>query len=137
MTTTTEIKIYLGTQELVDLVPAVDAVAGDTAISDSLAWTHAVGDHIHRLLMVSVSLRDAVAVQGITFGGSQLKLLKAVQPGADVRQELWYLENPAVGSEFISVTAEASTTIVGASVSVYNVLTSDPFRALASGFGIT
>jgi len=105
----------------------------------SLSWSHDVGNGLHRLLVVGVSIRDAATVvTGVTYKGSPLSLLGARKDSENaVRVELWYLNAPSSGAGTVAVTLSARSKIVGGAVSFSGVDSVEPLRGFSSVGGTT
>ncbi len=122
------------------------AVTEDAASSSSsavavasLTWSHTVGTQANRVLLVGVSIADALgqSVTGVTYGGVALTKLSAISNGTTARAEVWYLIAPASGTANIVASLSAAAVLVGGASSLYNVDQADSFGAVmtASGSG--
>lgn len=80
-------------------------------------WTHTVGaSAIFRGLVVSVAVLLTGTVTSITCGSLTLNLIRADTNGA-IRTEVWYVANPPIGANTITVTLNTSLTSISSAVS--------------------
>lgn len=108
----------------------VDAVssAQTAAASTTLSWSHTTtSSQNNRLLIVTVQADGSNTVSGITYGGTALTLGKAKQQGTNIDAEIWYLMNPASGTNNVTITHSASKNLIGGSITFYNVNQSGTF----------
>jgi prepilin-type N-terminal cleavage/methylation domain-containing protein len=106
--------------------------------STQMVWPHTVGINSNRLLIVAVVSQtsgNAGSATSVTYG--KAFLTKLASKDSTVRVELWYLVNPASGTDNISVTGlNTATDLLSIATSWYNVDQSSPFgisTTLASG----
>ncbi|HAK60950.1 MAG TPA: hypothetical protein DCO77_11295 [Nitrospiraceae bacterium] len=87
-----------------------------------LQWNHRVSG-TERYLIVGISLRNNAGqtATNVTYAGTPLVPLGAVNNGANVRVELWGLVNPATGNNPVRVTLSAAARIIGGSLSFTGV----------------
>ncbi len=110
--------------------------ASSTAVTTSISWSHTVGTGSNRILLVAFSGRDGdptggdpcdLVVSDVNYGGTSLTLVSGSAQGYDksgiaVRTELWYLLNPASGTDTITITCAGTNNYrVGGAVSLENV----------------
>lgn len=85
---------------------AVDAVSSGTqgATSSGWSWSHTTGTGNNRLLVVGISMGEPIGnVSGVTYGGTPLTLIRTDLRTEEISSELWYLVNPASGTNTIQV----------------------------------
>jgi hypothetical protein len=108
--------------------------------TNRISWSHGVGTGTNRLLAVCTQARDTVAgdvaVTTVTAKGFPLKKIRADQrtSGAiSIRTELWYLVNPDVGTQTITVTWQGALSDygVGSATSYFGVNQVAPIDAQA------
>lgn len=106
--------------------------------SATLSWTHTAGAGCsNRILIVGVGNRSNRSVSGITYNSVALTKIRSDAPGGDVHSELWYLTNPATGSNQITITMAASTTVTAGATTWCNTNQSGtPFNVM-TGNGAT
>jgi len=99
----------------------------------SLTYPFTVGTGSNRLLVVNL-VGDIYAddINSVTYGGAPLTLLKEVQAAGNNRQYLYYLLNPASGSNNVVITAATAHYLISEAASWYNVSQSAQPDALAS-----
>lgn len=110
--------------------PVFDAASSGTVQpGDVLTFPHTVGDHKDRLLVVGVGMRNGILSTSVTFGGIPMGIIPNgfMQPGGDVRAELWGLVNPPVGTFDVVVTVASSISINAGAVSYYRANQHNPF----------
>lgn len=102
------------------LIPELNPDASSSAITagaTSLTWAHVCATDNNRLLVVGISLLNALGqtVTGITYNGVALTAVPGgqVSNGTGGRAELWFLIAPVVGSNNIVATFSASVAAVG------------------------
>jgi hypothetical protein len=98
--------------------------------TDNLQWTHVVSDQLSsRILIVSVSLAEVVAVSAITYAGQPLSFLVEQDASPTFERlhlEVWYLLNPPTGSNTIDVSLPSTVPIVGGAHSYGDVAQQAP-----------
>jgi len=104
-----------------------DATANGAMVGSALtfSWSHTVGSGANRILVVGVASR-AVAVAGITYGGTPLAFIAGQNDPSDFsRAEMWYLLSPPSGTAIVQVTftnpGAPLPYALGGSVSYFNV----------------
>lgn len=95
----------------------------------------AVASLTNRILLVGVSLRDAVAVTSVTFGASQLTELDVADNSGLVQASFWYLVNPPVTTATVTVRMDDMTEAVAGAMLWYNVDQATPFGTVATATG--
>ena len=131
-----------GVQEAYAAIAFDAASNNDTgsAGSASLTVSHTVGaGGTDRILVVGVSIFHATpvpTVQSMTYAGSSMTLLAAktnvATPNDRVRSELWYIKNPATGTNNNSITFTASVQAVAGGMSYTGVDQTTPFGTAAT-----
>lgn len=118
----------------------LDATSSADGTASPLTWSHTVNGGSQRILIVGVSIRKESdprpTVTAVTFGG--VSLTQAVTQANDGKtsSDLWYLINPAVSTDTISVTTDsAPTNIVGGASSWFGANTYDPIFYTSGGSG--
>lgn len=86
-------------------------------------------------LFVGVGMRGGISVTSMTFNGSPLSLVAAVQPGGDVRGEMWKMVAPDVGTYDLVINVSSAQVINAAGVILTGVNQSSPIAASASANG--
>ena len=86
---------------------ALDASSNSGLKTDSFTWNHTcTGSNL--VLVISVIVRDTTlskrTVSTITYNGVALTKVRSDDNGVSFRTEIWYLINPATGSNTVSVT---------------------------------
>ena len=103
---------------------------------DVASWDHATANGNDRLLMVCGSVHSNRTMTSVTYDGIPLTHHGTVSSLNNLRQvEMWYLVNPPVGNNDVSVTFSEATDFCLASVSFFGVDPSAPLSSLASGAG--
>jgi hypothetical protein len=105
----------------------------NTGVNDgatSVTISHTVASNNHRVLIVGVHSRDANAVKrtvsGITYNSVALTLLNTSELPND-RVELWYLQNPDVGTFNVVVTmGGAPQNLSAGTIDIYNAMVQLP-----------
>jgi hypothetical protein len=116
--------------------------------TNRISWSHTVGIGTNRFLTVCTQARDKVAgdvaVTNVTANGIPLKQVRAdlrTDGAASFGTELWYLVNPGVGTNTITVTwiGALSNYGVGSATSYFGVNQVTPIDAQAgkNGSGTT
>jgi hypothetical protein len=116
--------------------------------TNTISWSHTVGNGTNRFLAVCTQARDTVAgdvaVTAVTASGIPLTKIRAdlrTDVGAAFGTELWYLASPAVGTYTMTVTwaGALSSYGVGSATSYFGVDPVTPIDAHAGngGTGIT
>ncbi len=95
----------------------------------------AVADMPNRILVVGLSVRDNVSVSSITYAGSALTQLDAVQNGSVIGAQIWYLLNPPATTGQVAVTFAGNARAVAGVASWYHVDPSSPFGSVAKATG--
>ena len=104
--------------------------SGTTTASTSLSWSHTVAAGANRILVVSVGVNgDSTNISGVTYGGQALTRLGTASKGGGggVKNELWYLVAPTVGTANVVVTTGASVSIVAGATTYYGVDQATPY----------
>lgn len=108
---------------------SVSQIASQTTASYS--WAHTVAG-TDRLLLVAVHMEifPLPSVSGITYNGVALTYINGMQGGSSGRAELWYLVNPALGTNNIVVTLAGTvfTNTFAGAVSLSGVNQSTPIE---------
>lgn len=100
---------------------AVDATSTLTfATGDPRTQTHVVGNGRNRILLVGVGTRGN-SVVGITYAGLALTLAKASTVYDQCVGYIYYLVNPPIGSNTISVDMSGTAATVMGALSLFNV----------------
>lgn len=97
---------------------AFDAAVNAAASSSPLTFAHTVGAGSDRILFVGVEHNGTTTVSGITYNGVALTKINAQASGV-MNFELWYLSNPASGSNNVVVTTVGAVTLLNASAASY------------------
>jgi len=88
---------------------------------------HTTGDFPNRFMLVSVGARGGVGVSTLEYNGQPLTKIGEIQPGGDVRAEMWYLLSPDVGTHDVVLTSSNNDQIKTTFVrTYYNVEQSTP-----------
>ena len=116
-----------------------DAASSDTSTSGStFSWPHTVGTGTNRLLVVTISTSigagstNPATVTKVTYGGTQMtqettNAFISTAHSQD-RSYIFYLTNPASGTNTIEAYLSASSNAVGGAVSYSNVNQSTPIQ---------
>lgn len=97
------------------------SVASTNPDATTLTWNHTNSGFGNTYLIVAICLRNNRAVSTVTYNSVSMTFIREDNPGTDVRTELWYLPNPAVGINSVLITAGSSTTISAIAATFYNV----------------
>lgn len=103
--------------------------------ASSFSWSHTCSGN-DRCLVVGVSIRGSTngIVSSITYNGVSLtKIAHAEYSDTANRIELWYLLNPATGSNTIEVTLTGSAYVTGGAISLNNVEALGSYNSAADG----
>lgn len=107
-----------------------------TSSVNSFSWTHTVGNQSNRVLLVQiVTSASTNTVSAVKVNGSSITKLSAVNCGTSCRDEVWYLLNPASGTNTIAVTTTTSAPVTATAISLYNVNQTTPFGTVSSATG--
>jgi glucose/arabinose dehydrogenase len=121
---------------------ASSSATGNT--TNTISWSHTVGNGTNRFLAVCTQARDKVAgdvaVTTVTAGGFPLTKVRAdlrTNGGTSFGTELWYLANPGIGAYTITVTwaGALSSYGVGSATSYFGVDPVTPIDAHAGSGG--
>lgn len=97
----------------------------------SLSWKHTVHQNENRLLVVGINTRGK-NVNNVVFGKTPLVQLIEKNCGSDnCHNEIWYVINPVVGTETVTVVMDGVDDVTAGSTSLYDVSPSDSFGAIA------
>ena len=107
---------------------------GDTEGKQTVEWTHVVGNGTRRLLLVSVLSYSGA--QSVAYGSTKLLLAHNNVLRFGSIQQYWYMIDPPIGSDTVTVNHASSTNSVSASASFFNVDIISPFVEFSfnSGF---
>ena len=89
----------------------IDAISSGTTgpTQSGWSWTHTTGTGNNRLLIVGISTGEPVgSVSGVTYGGTPMTFLRRDLRTEEISSELWYLVNPASGT---NVTIQVSISV--------------------------
>lgn len=100
------------------------------AATSSYSFTHTCSG-VNRLLIVGVSLFVSGGVSGITYNGVALTKIRSDTTGT-YSTELWYLVNPATGTNSIAVTLSGALTSISEGFSLNGV---DQIAPISSNAG--
>jgi len=112
--------------------------------TNTISWSHTVGNGTNRFLAVCTQARDTVvgdvAVTAVTANGFPLTKVRAdlrTNGGSSFGTELWYLVNPGIGAYTITVTwaGALSSYGVGSATSYFGVDQVTPIDAHAGSGG--
>lgn len=111
--------------------------------ASSVNWSHTVPSGSNRVLEVCVVQRATtanIATNTVTFGSAQFSKLRSDErnngAGVFFRTELWFLLNPTVSTNTITVTAAAASTyLTGNATNYAGVRQSPPFDGNAGATG--
>jgi len=106
---------------MIDSVLFDNSSVAEQVISDSITLSHTVGIFQDRLLIVGTTVRGAVTVTAMTYGGEAMTKLTHQQLGSDGRTEMWYMVNPPIGTADIVATFSASQNVSMIASSYFNV----------------
>lgn len=113
----------------------LDAAANGTeASSTSISWSHTIGNHANRLLLVGV-VSYGPTITGATYGGTSMTLQASQADSLGQTLYLFYLAAPAIGTGTVVVSASSSGTLAGCSISYYNVAQAGMFGTVAKATG--
>ncbi|HEX7330325.1 MAG TPA: hypothetical protein VF290_02430 [Pyrinomonadaceae bacterium] len=110
--------------------PTYDAVSTNGGSVTSHSWSHTVANEANRILLVfEYYWNGSRTISGITYNGVALTKLETqiiAAPGTRTL-ELWYLLNPATGTNTIAVTGTGSAADKnGIGISLYNAAQTVP-----------
>jgi len=101
----------------------------------SVSWTHVVAGSL-RLMLIGVSIRTTtVVVNSITAGTKSAVFIRADANSTLIRAELWYVLNPDLGSQTVTVNLSGTSKAAGGSCSYTGVDQSSPFDTNVDGTG--
>lgn len=112
---------------------ALPNVTVDAASYPSLGlytWSHTIGNHNNRMLIVGVSTHDTSDIVNVTLDWVPLTRLGNSQ-GISRGVTIWYMMNPPIGAGTIIVFSAVANKKVCGAISLYNVDQTSPFRATA------
>ncbi len=104
----------------------------------TLSWSHTTSAQNNRLLVVGLSINNpSVTATSITYNGSNLTKLtgRSCDTSSGCEDELWYLVNPATGTNTISVTLSGASNIGAGAATYYNVDQTTPLGAATTNSG--
>lgn len=112
------------------------AIVFDAATSNagSLTFAHAVGSGNNRILIVAVGLHNSGSISSVTYNGVSMTLAKS-QNGTWRLSQIYYLVNPASGSNNVVITGLCSYGIAAVAVSFTGVHQTTPIVNVAGGNG--
>lgn len=122
----------------------VDATSSTviTTTTNSFNWNHTVtsthGSNL--LLMVQIVTSNTTnTVQTVTYNGVSLTKLPSGQVNCNTncRDEVWYMTNPATGTNAIAVTTLNTAAVTATAISFYDVNQTTPFNTTASTASVT
>ncbi|THI85111.1 MAG: hypothetical protein CAF41_012810 [Nitrospira sp. CG24A] len=126
----------------IDFDTTSSSATGNT--TNTISWSHTVGNGANRLLAVCTQARDTaagdVAVTTVTANGFPLTKARAdlrTNGGSSFRTELWYLASPGIGAYTITVTWAGALASygVGSATSYFGVNQVTPIDAHAGSGG--
>lgn len=104
---------------------AFDATAiGTDQDSSSNTWSHTCTGSNRLLIVVTYTGQDADLVSGVTYNGVAMTSFGTVANGNLTygrTQHLWYLKNPSLGSNTVSLTVSTGANVIGVSMSYTGV----------------
>ena len=123
-----------------------DAVSSSAAgnTTNAISWSHSIGNGTNRFLAVCTQARDTVAgdvaVTAVTANGFLLTKVRSdlrTNGGTSLGTELWYLANPGIGAQTITVTwaGALSSYGVGSATSYFGVDPTAPIDTHAGSGG--
>jgi len=111
-------------------------------MTNPFTWTHTVANQPNRILLVTVSYNAQTATitsSSVTYGGQALtRVTSDVNCSAsnNCQSEMWYLKNPPVGTNTVSIVPSAAgQAIVAGSSSYYNVDQTNTFGTITTNTG--
>lgn len=105
-----------------DIVMFDSATYSDVGATGAVrTFSHTVAEHDNRVLIVGTAVRGAATLNSLTYNGVAMTKIRHDQPGSDVRSELWYLLNPAIGTHDVVATFSADQSIALVASSYFNV----------------
>ncbi len=118
---------------------AIDTTSSaNSAIGNSLTFSHTVNSGSNRILIVEVGIRQGGAnetVASITYGGQALTLAGTAELNTQADAEIWYLLAPAVGTANVVVTLNGGHPFVAGATDYFGVDQSTPLGTLAAATG--
>jgi len=125
--------------------PSVIATIGDVELNsvssesgggvDTMSWNHVVASGQNRLLLVTVGSTEGTSL--VTYGGVSLTKFNETFGGGTVGVSVWYLVNPVVGTDTVTVTPAAANDYMEAgSIDFRNVNQSTPLASYVGNQGI-
>jgi hypothetical protein len=109
-----------------------------TGLVSTLTWAHTVDAGPQRILVVTVSVRGAVTISGITYGGIPLTFLQRQLINVSAATaEIWYLLNPPVGTANLIITESGTARFAAAAANYTNVNQVTPFGTPVTATGTT
>jgi hypothetical protein len=122
-------------------IPTFAAISFDSNSSSqednpttNLSWSHTVGNGPSRILIVGLSIKDAVTANTVTYNvtSTLTRIDSQASPGSKNSVELWYLLSPPSGTANIDVTLSSIAKIVAGAISYSGV---DQFTPLGPFVG--
>ena len=111
---------------------AVLGMTGPTTLSWSHTTTSAGGGT--RLLVVTTGVRGNTAVTSATYGSRALTKLRSDNTAVpDARTEIWYLKDPAAGTQTVTLTFSVSQNITAGALTFTGVSQITPFNGTGAG----
>jgi len=111
-------------------------------MTNPFTWTHTVANQPNRILLVTVSYNaqtSTITSSSVTYGGQALtRVTSDVNCSAsnNCQSEMWYLKNPPVGTNTVSIVPNAAgQAIVAGSSSYYNVDQTNTFGTITTNTG--
>ncbi|NIM92088.1 MAG: hypothetical protein GTO18_00005, partial [Anaerolineales bacterium] len=100
---------------------------------NSITWSHTVNPGENRLLIVSFITPNRPHAW-VKFNGFNLTKIAEEDLSNRVRNSMWYMLNPPVGTYTVQITLETGETspMIGASASFHGIDQTDPFGEIAS-----
>lgn len=122
---------------------SVDATStsGDHAGVTNIQWTHVVTSTVgaNTILLVAITTASGATTTAVSYGGTPLAKLAGKQnTGTSVEEaSIWYLVNPASGSNTISATGTVSSgRMTGYAISLTGVNQTTPIDATGTAAGV-
>lgn len=112
---------------------AVNGVStGVVSNNSTLSFSHEVVSGDNQVLFVALAKRGWTEASNVTYGGVSMTLAGAIAGGVGdyPRTELWYLENPTVGTANVVATNPTGEWWEGTAITICNADTSDPIRSV-------
>jgi len=105
----------------------------------SVTFAHDASTESNRALIVGLAIRTAASTgTSVTYAGVDMTRIAAANKGIVARNEMWYLYNPATGTNNVVANISGGTKIVAGAMSFYDVDTDTaPTATTASATSIT